>query len=60
MKKVFLKFIKIHMKLPVLEPLFNKVEGLMPDFIKKRDSDRCFSVNFARFLRTPFSQNIFG
>ena len=23
------------MKLPVLEPLFNKVEGLMPDFIKK-------------------------
>ena len=29
---------------------FNKVAGLL----KKRLSHRCFPVNFAKFLRTPF------
>ena len=35
--------------------LFNKVEGLRPaTFLKKRLWHRCFPVNFAKFLRTPF------
>ena len=33
--------------------LLNKVAGLL----KKRLWHRCFPVNFAKFLRTPFSQN---
>ena len=53
-KKVFL-FSKIHRKTPVPEPLFQ--ENCKPEsynFIKKRLWQRCFSVNFAKFLRTPF------
>ena len=30
------------------------------NFIKKRLWHRCFPVNFAKFLRTPFSQNTSG
>ena len=30
------------------------------NFIKKRFWHRCFPVNFAKFLRTPVLQNIFG
>ena len=30
------------------------------NFIKKRPWHRCFRVNFAKFLRTPFLQNISG
>ena len=30
------------------------------NFIKKRLYHRCFPVNFAKFLRTPFLQNMFG
>ena len=34
---------------------FNKVEGLKPaTLLKKRPWHRCFPVNFAKFLRTPF------
>ena len=34
---------------------FNKVAGLRPaTLLKKRHWHRCFSVNFANFLRTPF------
>ena len=34
---------------------FNKVSGLRPDtLLKKRLWHRCFSVNFGKFLRTPF------
>ena len=34
---------------------FNKVAGLRPaTLLKKRLWHRCFSVNFAKFLRTPF------
>ena len=34
---------------------FNKVPGLRPEaLLKKRLWYRCFSVNFEKFLRTPF------
>ena len=34
---------------------FDKVEGLRPaNLLKKRLWHRCFPVNFAKFLRTPF------
>ena len=34
---------------------FNKVAGLRPaSLLKKRLWHRCFPVNFAKFLRTPF------
>ena len=37
---------------------FNKVAGLRPaTLLKKRLWRRCFSVNFAKFIRTPFLQN---
>ena len=35
--------------------LFNKVAGLRPaTLLKKRLWHRCFPLNFAKFLRTPF------
>ena len=38
-----------------------RVGGLRADtLLKKRLWHRCFSVNFAKFLRTCFSQNTFG
>ena len=40
---------------------FSKVVGLRPATLwKKRLWHRCFSVNFAKFLRTPFLQNTCG
>ena len=43
------------MKLPVLEPLFNKYAGLKAfNFIKKRLQHRCFPVKIAKFLEIPF------
>ena len=40
---------------------FNKVAGLSPaTLFKKRLRHRCFPMNFAKFLRTPFLQNISG
>ena len=40
---------------------FNKVAGLRPaSLLKKRPWHRCFPVNFAKFLRTPFLQNTSG
>ena len=37
---------------------FNKIAGLKPaNSVKKRPWHRCFSVNFVKFLRTPFLQN---
>ena len=40
---------------------FNKVAGPVPaTLLKKRLWHRCFTVNFAKFLRTPFLQNTFG
>ena len=43
----------------MLECLFNKVEGLRPTSLLKRDSiTSVSSVNFARFFRTPILYNI--
>ena len=40
---------------------FNKVAGLRPaTLLKKRLWQRCFPVNFVKFLRTPFLQNTSG
>ena len=40
---------------------FNKVAGLRPStLLEKRLWHKCFSVNFANFLRTPFLQNTSG
>ena len=40
---------------------FNKIAGLRPAMLlKKRLWLRCFPVNFAKFLRTPYLQNISG
>ena len=55
LKKCFQKFHKSHRKTPVSESLFNKVPGLRPaTLFKKRIWHRCFTVNFVKFLRTPF------
>ena len=41
--------------------LLNKVAGLrLATLLKKRPWHRCFPVNFAKFLRTLFSQNTSG
>ena len=40
---------------------YNKIAGREPATLrKKRLWHRCFPVNFAKFLRTPFSQNTSG
>ena len=40
---------------------FNKIAGLRPlTLLKKRLWHRCFPVNFAKFLRTPFLQSTSG
>ena len=42
----------------MLEYLFNKVAGFKNcNVIKKRLQHRCFTVKFAKFLKTPFLQN---
>ena len=54
----FAKFIGKYLR----QSLFcNKVAPLRPaTILKKRLWDRCFPVNFAKFLRTPFSQSTSG
>ena len=43
------------------QSLFVKKEtGRPATLLKKRLWHRCFSVNFAKFLRTPFLQNTYG
>ena len=37
-----------------------KLQASGCNFIKKRLWHRCFPVNFANFLKTPFLQNTFG
>ena len=60
-KRCSQKFLKIQRKTPVPESLFNKVAGLrLTTFLKKTLWYRCFPVNFAKFLRTPFLENISG
>ena len=55
-KKVFLKnFAKFTGKHLCQSLFFNKVAGLGPAaLLKRRPWDRCFPVNFAKFLRMPF------
>ena len=49
------------MKTPMPEPLFNKVTGFRPvTLLKNRIYHRCFLVNFAKFLSTPFLQKTSG
>ena len=41
--------------------VFNNIAGLRPATLsKKRLRHRCFPVNFAKFLRTPFLQKVSG
>ena len=58
-KKVVLRnFAKFTGKHLCQSLFFNKVAGLKsPTLLKKRLWHRCFPVNFAKFLRTPFLQN---
>ena len=57
-KRFSYKFHKIHRKTSVPILFFNKVAGLRPaSLLKKRPWHRCFPLNFAKFLRTPFLQN---
>ena len=43
-----------------LESFFNKAAGFQAcNFIKKRLQHRCFAVNIAKFLGTPFLKNIY-
>ena len=58
-KKLFIKDLQYLRKTPVLESLFHKFTGLKTcNFIKKRLQHRCSPVNIAKFLRTPFLNNI--
>ena len=54
-KRVLRNFAKFTGKRLCQSLFFNKVAGLQAcNFIKKRLRHKCFSVNFAQFLRTPF------
>ena len=54
-KRSSYKFYKIHRKIPVPESFFKNIASLRPvNLLKKRLWHRCFPVNFAKFLRTPF------
>ena len=53
-KKIFLKLLQNSMENTCARVFFNKVTGLRPaTLLKKRLWQRCFSVNFAKILRTP-------
>ena len=62
MKKGILKnFAKFTGKRLCQSLFLNKVEGLSPSTLSKKWLwHRCFPVNFAKFLRTPFLQNTSG
>ena len=50
---------KGHNKTPVLKSLLHKAAGRKPcNFVKKRLQHRYFSVNIAKFLKTPILKNI--
>ena len=52
---------KIHRKTPVLQSFFNEVAGLRSaTLLKKRLLNRCFSMNFSKFFRTPLSCRTFA
>ena len=49
------KFLKFHSKTSAVEFLFDKVAVLkVRNFVKKKLRNRFFTVNIAKFLRTPF------
>ena len=57
----FCQILEAVKKTPVPETPFHKVAGLSPaTLLKKSLLHRCFPVNFAKFLRTPFLQNTSG
>ena len=47
-----MKFFKFHKKSSVLKTLYNRVADLQAKFIKKRDSNTGFPVEFTKFLKT--------
>ena len=54
-KKCSSRFQKIRRKIPVPESLFDKTADLRhATLLKKRRWNRCFPVNFEKFLRAPF------
>ena len=59
LKQVFLKnFTKFLGKHLYWSLFFNKASGLRPaTLLKKRPQQRCFPVNFVKFLRKHFFQN---
>ena len=60
-KGVLRNFVKFTGKHLCQSLFFNKVAALASNFIKKKRLwHRCFPVNFTKFLRTPFLQNICG
>ena len=60
-KGVLRNFIKFTGKHLCQSLFFNKVAGLrLSTLLKKRLLHRCFPVNFGKFLRTLFLQNISG
>ena len=58
-KRCSQKFCKIHRKTPVAESLFYK-SCTSATLLKKRLGHKCFPVNFAKFLKTPFWRNTSG
>ena len=53
--KFSLKFWNTQRKTPVMESLISKVKGLHPaTLFRKKLQHKCFTLNFAKFLRTPF------
>ena len=60
-KKVFLKILQNSQENNCARvSLLIKLKTKACNFIKKRIWHRCFLVNFAKFARTPFSQNTSG
>ena len=61
MKKVFLEISQnSHENTCARVSLLNELQAQGPrpaTLVKKRTWHRCFSVNFAKFLKTPFLQN---
>ena len=61
LKRVLKNFAKFKGKHLCQSLFFAQVAGLSPaTLLKKRLWHRCFPVNFAKFLRTPFLQNASG
>ena len=52
--KNFLKFRKIHRKIPVQESFFNKVTGLTLQLIKKETLAQVFSFEFCKIFKNIF------